>query len=125
MTDCPGSKYGGSPGAPTLQVGGHQKQQQGGERSKEGEAIEVGSDTDDDMSALSNLSKEELIACLRKASVSPQPTDFTPASGKRRPRLDSSNNGESSSSSDSSLDSSSSDSSAELLAGGLEGATRG
>ena len=124
MTDRPGSKYDGSPGAPTFQVGGQQKQQQGGERSKEGEAIEVGNDTDDNMSALSNLSKEELIARLRKASVSPQPTGSAPASGKRRPRSDSSDDGESSSSSDSSSESSS-DSSAEFLAGGLKGAASG
>ena len=88
MTDRPGIKYGGSPGVPTFQVGGQQKQQQGGERPKEGEAIEVGNDINDDMSALSNLSKEELIARLRKASVSPQPTGSALASGKHRPCSD-------------------------------------
>jgi hypothetical protein len=124
MTERPGSAYGGSPGAPTFKVGGNEKQQ-GGEGSKEGDAIEVNSDSDDDMSALSSLSKDELIARLRKATVSSQPTGSAPASGKRRPRSDSSDDEEGSSSSDSSSGSSSSGSSAESSAGGQDEAARG
>ena len=116
----PGSGYGGSPGAPTFQVGGKQKQQ----ASKEGGAIDVDAEDDDDMSALSNLSKEDLIARLRNASVSSQPMGSAPTSGTGRSHSDSSDDGESSSSSDSSSGSSSSGSSGESV-GGQDEAERG
>jgi hypothetical protein len=96
--------YGGSPGAPTFQVGGNKKQP----ADKGGETIEIDDDVDDDMSALSNLSRDELIARLKEARVSPKPTGSAPDSGSKRSHSKTSGDEESSSSSDSSSDYSSS-----------------
>ena len=63
-----GNKYGGSPGAPSFQVGGKQKQKQ--------TVIEL-EDNDEEID-LSGLTREQLIARLQEASISEKPKGSAP-----------------------------------------------
>jgi hypothetical protein len=67
-----GKKYGGSPGAPTFQVGGDKTQEQ--------DSIEINSDDKDKESDLAALSRDKLIARLHKASISGKPKGSAPTS---------------------------------------------
>ena len=104
------SGYGGSPGAPTFQVGGNKKQKGEGDV----ETVEINSDDEDgdDVSAtasldLDKLSRKELIKQLKKAKLSSRTTGSAPESGNGWDHLQPSDEGESLSGSDSSSESSS------------------
>ena len=65
LSERPGSGYGGSPGAPTFKVGTGQKPA----RVKEGGKVTLDGKDDGSMSDLSTLSKDQLIALLRKKAT--------------------------------------------------------
>lgn len=74
-----GNKYGGSPGAPAFQIGGEQKQKQ--------TVIEL-DDKDEEMD-LSELTREQLIARLQKASISGKSKGSAPTSENEKSHSDS------------------------------------
>ena len=104
------SGYGGSPGAPTFQVGGNKKHK--GEEDVE--PVEINSDDDEKAGAaatapdnLEELSRKELLELLRKAKLSSQSTGSAPNSGNGWDHSESSDEGESMSGDGSSSESSS------------------
>ena len=60
LSERPGKGYAGTPGAATINLRGHRNP----------EVVNLDKEDDDDMSALSTKSKEELIAILRKGKIS-------------------------------------------------------
>ena len=104
------SGYGGSPGAPTFQVGGNKKHK--GEEDVK--TVEINSDDDEKAGAvatapdnLEKLSRQELLELFRKAKLSSQSTGSTPNSGNGWDHSESSDEGESMSGDGSSSESSS------------------
>jgi hypothetical protein len=121
------SGYGGSPGAPTFQVGGNKKHK--GEEDVE--TVEINSDDGEKAGAaatapnnLEELSREELLELLRKAKLSSQSTGSAPDSGNGWDHSESSDEGESTSG-DGSSSESSSGSSVDLSDEGLDGTPSG
>ena len=74
-----GNKYGGSPGAPTFQIGGEQKQKQ--------TVIEL-DDKDEEMD-FSELTRDQLITRLQKASISRKSKGSAPTSENEKSHSDS------------------------------------
>ena len=121
------SGYGGSPGAPTFQVGGNKK------KEGEMEVVTVDVDSDDeeveDAAAtasdnLEDLPRDELIKLVRNAQISSHPTGSAPDRGNGWDQSESSEEEESMSEDDGSSDSSSG-SSGESTEGGSTGTPSG
>ena len=88
LSQKPGSRYGGSPGAPTFRVGQGKKAAQ----EKDGDVIDV--DAGDDVSVLSTLSREELIRRLREANLESNQKGSAPNSAEDKRSQSESDSGE-------------------------------